>query len=142
MTVRRKEIWHCTLGNHSKQYVLTLEEIAGRFTLTAEWGRIGAQNLQSKAYVENGSRSAADSMWDRLESEKVGKGYQNVNSRSEDVDRWPARGPIEEALRRPLRSRQDAIEAVRERVQAPAPQPKPVPKKKDSDEDPARKIWL
>lgn len=137
MTVRRKETWHCTLGNHSKQYILTIEDLGGRFTLTAEWGRIGAQNLQSKVYVDRGMRHVADSMWDRLEEEKVGKGYQSIGSSMdempEDVERtgWPDQQRSRPAAR--------AIPTLPPRS---APKPEPVPKKKSGDEEPGRKIWL
>ena len=130
MTVRRKETWHNTSAGHSKQYILTLEEIGGRFSLTAEWGRIGATNLQSKVYVDKGSLSAADSMWDRLAQEKLGKGYYGVgssrDSMPEDVERtgWPS-PPV-----RPQPAR------------AAVPTPQPAPKKKDHAGDDARKLWL
>lgn len=73
------DIYHCTLGNHNKQYLLRVEQDGAVFSLIAEWGRIGNANLQSKVYVDHGSVLTVQSMRSRLEIEKLDKGYVRVS---------------------------------------------------------------
>ena len=116
--VIRTETWHCTLGNHYKQYILTIGREGGTYSLTAEWGRIGAGNLQSKIYVDRGSMGQAQAEWNRLVGEKEGKGYQTVSRPAARVVDAPARPIRQEPYQPPPVRRQEPAKPVTARKKA------------------------
>lgn len=65
-------------GDSSKFYRLTMSETGGKFTVMAEWGRIGTAG-QSGAKVAGVTREAAELAHARTIGEKTGKGYQPAN---------------------------------------------------------------
>lgn len=91
------EIYHNTQPGHNKQYILRIERdvnVFTRYSLIAEWGRIGYSHSQSKVYVEDRSLNECHSKMRDLARDKMGKGYRLVSGRSPSLTRAAERSGI------------------------------------------------
>lgn len=64
------------VGTSDKVYNLALDEAAGRYTVSAEWGRRGSLLRVDSKYV-GPDRSAAEEVYEQIRKEKLAKGYSS-----------------------------------------------------------------
>jgi bifunctional non-homologous end joining protein LigD len=62
-------------GGSDKVYHLQLDNVEGKWSVNAQWGRRGS-NLQSDVKVTSATYDEAKRVYDRIFREKTGKGYQ------------------------------------------------------------------